>query len=710
MNRLTKITRIGTVKRTGSEYSSFIKKISLSNKPSFASIRLDAVGVCGIFINGTFLEAVTGRYANRVAYFECTSLLNEGENTVALVVGGHYYQPVGDAAYERSGAMFSSVAAEISYTASGSDFTVVTDSTWECDNGVLQCFSEVTEAEYHRFWLSAALWHERKPITVSPAVSDIAGEEYLLSLSVPNKYTAIDNVLEEGDGYKKYGLEKLHVGYVELEYDCEKASSVTFTFDYTENASDLDLDGGIISRLKITEPLKCGRNTILILRRRAFRYIKIATDAKIIGVRLIESVKPYSSLGYFRCEDELLNRIWQVGKYTLLVNKHQEYESCPRNEMKFFSGDAIIEALTDHYVFGDSSLVDASFALTEIDTNLGIRHNRVDRNVTLWDYPAWRILIAYNQYKYFKDTEFIKKYYSELKREMLWLTDKMNSRHLIYQFPCFSAPMYAGNGPVEYNSSPDRLGEKPLLNALLYKCLLCMNELAGIMNDPDEKEYLDLAYKVKDAVNEHLFDSEKGAYLDLFNTEYIPEDGNAVAALFGLGDEARIKTVLKTLKERCWTPMGSTITDSETLLIRDRLHLISPVMNMYEAEARFKYGDEENALELIRACWGSMINKGAETFWEFVPSDDTRWHVAAHGWASGCTYLLSAYVLGIRPSKAGYEEMLFAPSKVLDNYKGVVPTPRGNVAVRKQSGKYTLVIPKGVRLVTEIKNIEIIEY
>ncbi len=702
MENLTKIKRIGTIKRSGSEWSEISRKILLDKKPENAFIRIDAIGVCGIFINGIFLEATTGRYANRVASFDCTSLLKQGENTITLKLGNHYYQPVSDDIFKRSETMFSSVAAEIIID----DSVFVTDENWAATD-LLYCFSEITKTEYDRFWLSSALWKEQE-VLVNDAIFKVAGKNYNPNEKL-NKVIDINKLIDKDI----YDLGKLYVGYLLIDYVAKEDTEIELSFDYTESVQDILNDIPIVKRLKIKEEVKKGENSHIVLRRRAFRYLKVShnDDIKINSIKLILSQKPNNSLGYFESNDDILNKAWQVGKYTLLVNMHQEYESCPRNEMKFFAGDAIIEALVDYCTFFDGSLVDASMALTEFDTNVGIRHNRFDRNVSLWDYPAWRILIAYNHYLYFNDTAFVKKHFDELVINLQWLIDKMNSRYLIYQFPCFSAPMYQGSSPLEYNSSTDRLGEKPLLNALLYKCLLAMSELAEIVNDTHTSHWLALAEKVKNAINEHLWCEEKQAYLDTFNTSYIPEDGNALAVLFGIADDDKARKILKTIKSENWTPYGSSMINSEKIKIRDRYRTISPVMNMYEAEARFLNNDETNALELIKLCWGGMLKKGAETFWEFVPNDENaRWEIPSHGWASGCTYLLSAYVLGIRPNKTGFEEVLFAPSETLDNYKGVVPTLKGLIAVKKENGNYTLAIPKNVKLVTEIKDIEIIEY
>ena len=61
-NNLTDIQRIGLIKKSGSEWSEYTKSIVLTQKADFATIKLESTGFCGIYINGTFLEASCGRY------------------------------------------------------------------------------------------------------------------------------------------------------------------------------------------------------------------------------------------------------------------------------------------------------------------------------------------------------------------------------------------------------------------------------------------------------------------------------------------------------------------------------------------------------------------------------------------------------------------------------------------------------------------------
>ncbi len=756
-NNLTDICRIGIVKRSGEDLFCLSKKITLHQKPVFASIKLDAIGVCGIFVNGEFLEASTGRFCQRITYSEFTSLLKEGENEIALKIGGHYYQRVGVAIAQDRGAMISSAAAEIIIETEQGITRVVTDESWECssDDGQTkpQNFCEISTAEYNRYWVAANLWREHKPVDAPEAIKAFAGQEYtdylknsyqkyvypkkvlktnmrrLENNMLNSEKPVLDAICDYSEEYLPFAVfdfGRLHVGYVELEYEASADGVIKMDFDYSENVDDV----GDTPRyqwhqdnLAITEKIQKGRHTLKLTRRRAFHFMRIKvktaeSSIKIISLRLLNDLKAPTQLGWFNCSEALLNKMWEVGKYTLYVNMHQEYESCPRNEMKFFSGDGVIDALTDYYTFGDGTLVDASLSLDDQHDNMGIVYNRNSRNLGLWDYPAWRIITVYNHYKFYKDIDLVKRYFDELCGCLIWMIDKMNKRNLIYQYPIFGGNNYFTSGSVEYNCSCDRLGEKPLLNALLYQSLKTMSEMGELVGDSRAEEWLELSKKVKEAIDTYLWSEEKGAYLDAYDRSYIPGDGNALMLLFQIPDKDRAQRVMRTLENTTWSPYGSAILSEKVPYIKGGYDVISPVMCAYEAEGRFLYGDSDSGLELVRRCWGTMIKKGAETMWEFQNNNGTGiWPIPAHAWSSGCTYLLSEYVGGIRPLNDGYEKLLFAPYGKMDYFTCVVPTPKGMVAAKCSTadGKKTfeLCLPRGLEYEARIPDgatLKVVEY
>jgi len=741
-NNLTDIQRIGLIKKSGSEWSEYTKSIVLTQKADFATIKLESTGICGIYINGTFLEASCGRYPSRITFMEFTSLLKVGENQIRLLLGNNYLQGTLHGYYEQNGTMFSCVAGEISIEAGGEKLRIVTDESWKClsDDGQNKphVFAEVTKGQYNRFWKNAALWHEQKPLSVPEEITAVAGAEYEKLLSVvPEKYKCFETVVETtfsrdgnslvssgDDSYVIYDLGKLYVGYLEIEYEASQDTECKFEFDYTENLFDFKPGAtDFIKRLSVTETLKKSDNSFFLLRRRAFRYLKIspnkADNFTIKKVRLLLDMMPYEKLGYFHCSDEKINKIWSVGRYTLHVNKKLEYESCPRNERKYFSGDGIIDALSDYYLFGDTKLTKSSLCLNEKDVDSGIRNDRLQRQISLSDYPAWRIITAYNYYLYYGDTEFITNMFSDLANSLEWMIEQINGKGLIFQFPLFTGAQYsAGLGPTAYNSSSDYLGTNPLFNALLYKSLICMSRLASILKDEREDYWLSVAKDVKEAFNNYMWNEEKQIFCDDYYGDIVFQDGNSLAVLFGLCDKEKSKAVLDTIRRENHTPYGSTMINVDFPLIREEKRVISPLMCTYEAEARFLNGEGKEAVDLIRRCWGTMIDKNAETFWEFSSNDATsRWLIPSHGWACGCTYLLGAYVLGIRPKDEGYNTVIFEPYSGFESFCGVVPIKDKLAAVKceTKSGKkkYTLAIPKGTPLDIRLPDnatSEIIEY
>lgn len=718
----TPIHWIGNTKQNGDEWFYFSKKFQLDEKPDFATIKVDSQGVCGIHVNGRFTEASCGRYFHRITYLEITSLLKEGENEISFKCGGHFFWPVSETTRERSEWWHSAAAAEITIQSKGKVRSIYTDDTWTCKSDAgedtVKIFSEVNHADYKRFWKNAVLMKEPKAPCIPEAVRKVAGDAYLRYANQPwQEWKEPEGIVESKQNGEQietiYDFGKLRVGYFYLEYEAESDAEITCWFDYLELLEDFTEKSKmpwVINKLSIKNPVQKGKHTILMMRRRACHYVKVDTPkgVKILDVKFRLSMMPSDQIGWFTSSDDVLNQMWETGKYTVHVNKHQEYECCPRHEMKFFSADGAMTALTDYYAFGGSELTNTSMSLTEIAGNVGLRYDIHNNAWGLWDFVAWRLIMAYNWYRYFHEVEKIRPYYEELVTTMNWMIHRMGSDYLIYQVPIYEEPFYDQRGSVEYTCSYDRLGEKAFLNALYYKSLLCMSELARVMGDPDlAEEWKDLAGHVKIAFNERLWSEERGVYLDTYDSSYVPQDGNAMAMLYGLADDAKTKRILENLKETNWCPYGSTILSRSTNHTIGGNWAISPLMQAVEVEARFRNGDGEGAMELMKRFWGTMLKKGAGTFWEYAPNDgEAGWWHRCHGWGGSCTYLIGACVLGVTPAKPGYEALRFKPYDGIETYTGVVPTAKGLVAVKctTVSGKkqYEIAIPKGIQLENEL--------
>lgn len=709
----TSINWVGIVKTSGDEWSYYTKKILLTEKPDFASIRMDSQGICGIYVNGEFLETSCGRYFHRITYVEITSLLQEGQNEILFKLGSHFFQPTGFAVRERRGSWYSAVAAEIEIQHGEHVEKLVTDETWECtsDDGqsVPEVFSQVNYADYQRFWENAVLMREPKKPQIPKEISKLTGDDYVAYANRPWQFWKspenITDTQNNGVIERIYDFGKLHVGYIQLEYTAECDSEITLLFDFFDTLDDFTEKAQmpwVVERLAIKVPIQKGQHKVQLLRRRACHYIKteIPSGVSIQDFKFRLSMMTSEQTGWFSSSDKMLNEMWEIGKYTLHVNKHQEYECCPRHEMKYFSGDGSLEALIDYYAFGGKDLTNASISLTEIASNVGIRLDVYNNDWGLWDFVAWRIIMVHNWYRYFNDVETIRQYYDELVTAMEWMIHRAGKDYLIYQFPLWWEPFYCQSDSVEYTCSYDRLGEKPLMNALYYKSLLCMAELSDAMGDERGLKWRQRAAQVHTAFNERLWSEKEEAYLDTYDTSYIPQEGNAMAVLYGLADEDKTKKILETLKRENWTEYGSGILSKEVVHSMGGKAASSPLMVTLEVEARFQSGDSEGGMELMRRFWGYMLERKVGTFWEYTPEVLGR----CHGWGGGCTYLIGACIMGIRPAEPGYQKLHFEPYQGLDSFVGVVPTARGLVAVKctDVSGKkqYELVLPQGTEIET----------
>ncbi|MCS6831534.1 MAG: hypothetical protein NZ749_12950, partial [bacterium] len=111
----------------------------------------------------------------------------------------------------------------------------------------------------------------------------------------------------------------------------------------------------------------------------------------------------------------------------------------------------------------------------------------------------------------------------------------------------------------------------------------------------------------------------------------------------------------------------------------------SPFMMAFTIEALEKAGDIGRILQLIRQWWGMMVHAGATSCWETFPGAlgqewPTRSH--CHAWSAAPAFALPTCVLGVRPIEPGFARFEVRPFLGdLEWAKGVIPTPRGEVAL-----------------------------
>ncbi|MFM9024319.1 MAG: alpha-L-rhamnosidase C-terminal domain-containing protein [Planctomycetaceae bacterium] len=398
-----------------------------------------------------------------------------------------------------------------------------------------------------------------------------------------------------------------------------------------------------------------------------FRFVRIdAVDAgrpvRLTQVRAVLGIRDVPRVGSFRCSDERLDRIWEVGADTVhLCMQDYLWDGIKRDRLVWV-GDMHPEVSTIHAVFGFNDVVPASLDLTRDVTPVDRWMNGIS------SYSMWWVLIHEALWRHHGDRGYLEAqqpYLTALLERLARLVGPDGREHI------------DGTRFLDWPSSTNEAGVTAGLQALLVMTLDCG---ARLLTELGDDRVAAICTSAADRARRVVPDP-KGS-----------KSGAALLALAGMRDPR--ETAAAVLLPG--GPAG-----------------VSTFYGFYVLEALAEADREEAALDLIRTYWGGMLDLGATTFWEDF---DLAWtkdaaridepvpqgrkdvhgdcgascykgfrHSLCHGWASGPTAWLSRHVLGVSPAAPGFATARIAPVLGdLDWAEGTYPTPRGPIRVRHE--------------------------
>jgi hypothetical protein len=433
---------------------------------------------------------------------------------------------------------------------------------------------------------------------------------------------------------------------------------------------------------------------------------------------------PAAYQGWFLSSDNLLNKIWYAGAYTVQIDtgmsdtakswpystgEADQYDSQipnanPDQEVIFdggkrdrdvWQGDLSVEAPVTYLSTDDTGAVDNSLSALAAQQlpdgympaeGLVGPHNTGEETV-YGEYVTWFIYNMAVHYLYTGDQAYLDEWYPALVKAMAWLAQQQLSDGLI---------SFAASGSCGHYGYTD-CGTETYINALYYRNLQQMATLATAEGDSSAAAaYSAQAATVQNAINSLLWDNTVGAYrLSLQTPDVYPQDGNATAILAGVASQQQAGRALAYLRANDWSSYGSLDVSPAT-----PNQVISPVYEPlpsgFEAAARLSGSDPDElgfdtGLQLISQFWGWMLGQDpGSTFWEKVSEDGTpllgQFESLAHGWASSPTVTLTNQVLGVTPASAGFSTYSVIPHPAdLSWAQGSVPTPHGGLGVSWES-------------------------
>ncbi len=398
-----------------------------------------------------------------------------------------------------------------------------------------------------------------------------------------------------------------------------------------------------------------------------FRFVRIdnvdpTLPVNLAEVRAVLLLRDVPQIGSFRCDDERLNRIWQVGAYTVHLNMQEYLWDGVKRDRLVWIGDMGPEVSTINAVFGFNDVVPRSLDLTRDVTPPTEWMNGIS------SYSMWWVLIHEQWWLHHGDRAYLveqKSYLQALAKKLAALIGPDGHERI------------DGTRFLDWPSSPNKQGVTAGLQALLVMTLDSSSRLLTELGDSSTAalctEAAARGRKVVPDVN-------------------AAKSGAALLVLAGMRDaQQTANTVLK---------IGGPKN-------------ISTFYGFYVLQALAKAGETDTALDFISTYWGAMLDLGATTFWEdfdldwtvnaarideLVPAGKTDVHGGygaycyigfrhslCHGWASGPTAWLSENVLGVTPLEPGFKRVRIVPQLGrLKWAEGTYPTPLGPIKVRHE--------------------------
>ncbi|KAK6221845.1 putative bacterial alpha-L-rhamnosidase domain-containing protein [Colletotrichum tabaci] len=404
--------------------------------------------------------------------------------------------------------------------------------------------------------------------------------------------------------------------------------------------------------------------------------------------------------GYFHSSDDLLNKIWYSGAYTLQTNAappetgrvltEDIWDGGWSNDAWLGVGSSLLldGAKRDRWIWpGDMGVaVPSAFVSTgDLESARNAIQTMFDfqrpsgifpragppyLDATSDTYHMWTMIGAYNYVLFSGDLAWLASNWATYLRAMDYIYAKV--------LPATGILNATATGDwARYINSMN--GSAP--NMLLYRTLTTgafLADLAPVGNDSNfsstttttttsgtaanlTETWLSRAETLKEAIMTHLWDPAKGAFIDGYkNRTLYPQDSNSYAVAFGVVDPsgAEAASISRVLTEN-WTPIGPSSPELPGN--------VSPFISSIELEAHFVAGRPDRAVQLMRDSWGWYLqhpNGTGSTVIEGYLADGTFGYRStrgytndpsyvshAHGWSSGPTSTLTEYLVGLRVTR-----------------------------------------------------------
>ncbi len=671
----------------------FRKTVQVNKNIQSARAYVAAAGLYELYINGEkvdnrLLDPMYTRFDRRNLYatLDITGYLNEGENTIGVLLGNGWYNHQSTAVWDFHKAPWRDrpkFMAEIKVMyANGSTDSFITDEKWKTtDSPVI--FNSIYTAEHYDARKEIQGWNTNK--------TDISGWKNAVICQAPSS------------NIRSQQLHPIRVTdtFQPAKIDYRSDSCVIYHFPKNiAGITKVEIQGteGTILRIKHGERLKDDgslemtnidyhyrptddsdpfQTDILILsgkkdifspkfNYKGFQYVEIKSSQPInwndLKLTALELHSDIPAVGDIHSSNPIINKIWAATNNSYLSNLFGYPTDCPQREKNGWTGDAHIAIETGLYNFDGITVYEKWLAdFRDEQKDDGTLPNIVPTSG--WGYnwangPDWTSAVAiipWEIYRFYGDTTLLSQMYGNIKRYVDLITSKS---------PEYTTDWGLGDWvPVKTKSN------KELTSSLYYYTdVLILAKAARLFGKtPDATYYFDLSEKIKQAINRKFLNKETGIYSLGSQTEL------AAPLFWGIVPEELKAKVADNLYKK----VEATGFHLDVGLLGSKVLLDALTQNGY-AEAAYKIASQETY-----PSWGWWMVNGMTTLSENWRLDVLRDASLNHIMFGEIGAWLYKGLGGIYPDEnyPGFKQIILKPNFVegLEHFKAQHESPYGNI-------------------------------
>ena len=646
------------------------KEFTAAKKVRKARAYVSGLGNYRLFVNGErigrdLLTPGWTDYHKRVQYqvYDLTGHIVKGPNAAGMLLGNMWWSSglgwTGGTRYS-SGPVRGLCQIEIEYT-DGSRELVATDESWctqlspvventiyngETYDARLEIVGWASPGLDESGWQKATVFHEEDGLIMS--------SQYAPPIRVMDEITPV-SVTEAAPGIFVFDMGRNMVGFASLKVTGERGTEVKMRF-----AELLHEDGTVAQ-----ENLRSAKATDVYIMNgegeeqwepsftyHGFRYVQVEGYPGTPDISSVTGKQIYSGAeqtGYFKCSNELINKIYKNILNGQRGNMHCVPTDCPqRDERLGWTGDAQMFAPTASYNMNMAGFFSKWMRdITDSQDESGYVYDVNPAIVVSGPgKPAWADAVTkvpWTVYKFYGDTRIIEDNYDGMKAFVDYMT--ANSKNGLY---IFDQDGWAGYGDwISVVPSPGQ----PISAAYYFYSNKLLSEMAAaIGKKEDALKYGEHAVKIAEVFNERYLDRKSNNYPAATQT------ANLLPLAFGITpDDLRQKVadnIAADVSKRGKHPSTGFLGTGYIL----------PMLSDYGYH-ELAY---ETAAQATYPSWGYMVEQGATSIWELWNSDTERpdqMNSRNHFALGSVGEWFYAYLAGLRPvaDKPGFRHSVIKP-------------------------------------------------